>query len=157
MCTFCLVGQVASVLAMNKISTAAAFGTATPNTRAVNSPRPESNYIASGGNDDDGAVESREINSLDDEMSIFLPYLLLEAWNSSRDTYLEQAKTKETFQTNPYVAEIFHNAQDNSHNQNSNQLLVRTVNASQEKLRHAFRMLGNLSTRKGSDHLHKIV
>ena len=157
MYTFCLVGQVASVLAMNKISAAAAFGTATPNTRAVNSPRPESNYIASGGNDDDSAVEPGEINSLDDEMSIFLPYLLLEAWNSSRDTDLEQAKIKETFQTNPYGAEIFHKAQDNSHNRNSNQSLDRTVNASQEKLLHAFRMLGNLSTRNGSDHLHTLV
>ena len=71
---FCLVWEVDSVLARNKTSAAAAFGTATSNTKSVNLPTAESNYIALGGNDDDGAVEYEEIDLLDDEMSIFFPY-----------------------------------------------------------------------------------
>ena len=60
-------------------------------------------------------------------------------------------------ENNPYVAKIFHKAQDNSRNQDSKQYLDKTVKEWQQKLLHAFRMLGNLSSSDGSNHLHTLV
>ena len=105
-----LVWEVDSVVTLNETIAAAAFGMATNNIKAVNTPK-------EGG--DDGVEHGEDGDDIDlpyDEVSISLPPWFSEAWNRSRNPDCDRLDVREALETLPYISEIPRKAQDNNHN-----------------------------------------
>ena len=138
-----LVWEVDSVVTLNETIAAAAFGMATNNTKAVNTPKEDG---------DDGVEHGEDEDDIDlpyDEVAISLPPWFSEAWNRSRDLDCDRLDVRKALETLPYISEIPRKAQDNNHNSDGKQFLDKTVKAWQQKLLHALRMLGNISVADG--------
>ena len=133
-----------SVITLNEVLAAAAFGLATraTNTKAVTTPM--ATPMAGNSND----VEDAEDDVIDlpyDESSISLPPWFAEAWNRSRDPGCDRLDIRKVLENLPYPEEVPRRPQDNNHNNDGKQYLDKTVKSWQQKLLHGLRIIGNIS------------
>ena len=99
---FSLVWEVGSVITLNEVLAAAAFGLATraTNTKAVTTPM--ATPMAGNSNDVEDA-EDDVIDLPDDESSISLPPWFAEAWNRSRDPGCDRLDIRKVLENLPYL------------------------------------------------------
>ena len=122
---------------------AAAFGLAQlPHAKAAHTPKAG---ITTHGDDFDEDNEDEVVELPYDETSWSLPPWFAEAWSRSRDPDGVGSDLRKVLENLPLMNEISRRPQDNNHNNDAKRLIDRTCKTWQQKLLHAFRILGNLS------------